>query len=106
MNDKLTGKTNNETLTKALDNNDFIGNLSILPRIKFCVDRQESSQQSLTAYSLARYSYLMNYTVYSKRLTSFKQISNTLKKYSYPHTINPKNTALNRQKPELQVLIS
>ena len=47
---------NNETLTKAICNKGFSGNSSILPRIKFRVGRQESSPQSLTAYSLNRYS--------------------------------------------------
>jgi hypothetical protein len=44
-----------ETLTKAICNKGFSGNSSILPRIKFCVGGQESSPQSLTAYSLDRY---------------------------------------------------
>jgi len=55
MKDKLTGKINNETLTKAICNKGFSGNSSILPRIKFRVGGQESSPQSLTAYSLKRY---------------------------------------------------
>ena len=56
MKDKLTEKTNNETLTKAICNKGFNGKSSILPRINFGVGRQESSPQSLTAYSLNRYS--------------------------------------------------
>jgi hypothetical protein len=54
MKEKLTGKINNETLTKAICNKGFSGYASILPRIKFCVGGQESSPQSLTAYSLNR----------------------------------------------------
>jgi len=50
-----TEKQNNETLTKAICNKGFSGNSSIMPRIKFRVGGQESSPQSLTAYSLERY---------------------------------------------------
>jgi len=52
---KLTGKINNETLTKAICNKGFSGNSSILPRSNFGVSRQESSPQSLTAHSLNRF---------------------------------------------------
>jgi len=45
---------NNEGITKAICNKGFSGNSSILPRIKFGVTGQESSPQSLTAYSLSR----------------------------------------------------
>ena len=45
---------NNETLTKAICNKGFSGNSIILPRIKFCVSRQDTSPLSLTAYSLNR----------------------------------------------------
>ena len=48
-------KINTETLTKAICNKGFSGNSSILPRIKFRVGGQDSSPQSLTAYSLNRY---------------------------------------------------
>ncbi len=43
-----------DPLTKAICNKGFSGNSSILPRIKLIVTRQESSPQSLTAYSLNR----------------------------------------------------
>ncbi|MBK8807215.1 MAG: hypothetical protein IPO21_11450 [Bacteroidales bacterium] len=43
-------------VTKAICNKGFRGNSSILPRIKFRVGGQDSSPQSLTAYSLDRYS--------------------------------------------------
>jgi len=41
--------------TKAICNKGFRGNSSILPRLNFGVWGQESSPQSLTAYSLKRY---------------------------------------------------
>jgi hypothetical protein len=41
-------------LTKAICNKGFSGNSSILPRANFGVGGQESSPQSLTAYSLDR----------------------------------------------------
>ncbi len=44
-----------QQVTKAICNKGFIGNSSILPRIKFRVGGQESSPQSLTAYSLNRW---------------------------------------------------
>jgi hypothetical protein len=55
------GLKNHRTLvrfssTKAISNKGFSGNSSILPRIKFRVGGQVSSPQSLTAYSLSRYS--------------------------------------------------
>ena len=40
--------------TKAICNKGFSGNSIILPRIKFCVSRQDTSPLSLTAYSLNR----------------------------------------------------
>ncbi len=43
-----------ERTTKAICNKGFSGNSSILPRIKLRVGGQESSPQSLTAYSLNR----------------------------------------------------
>ncbi|NDP22306.1 MAG: hypothetical protein GZ091_14680 [Paludibacter sp.] len=43
-----------ERLTKAICNKGYSGNPSILPRIKIRVGGQESSPQSLTAYSLDR----------------------------------------------------
>jgi len=54
MKDNRTGKINNETLTKAMCNKGFSGNSSILPRLNFGAVGQESSPQSLTAYSLNR----------------------------------------------------
>jgi hypothetical protein len=47
---------NNKMPTKAICNKGFRGNSSILPRIKFRADGQDSSPQSLTAHSLNRYS--------------------------------------------------
>lgn len=44
-----------DPLTKAICNKGFSGNLNILPRSNFGVVGQESSPQSLTAYSLDRY---------------------------------------------------
>jgi hypothetical protein len=44
-----------ERTTKAICNKGFTGNSSILPRKKIRVGGQESSPQSLTAYSLNRY---------------------------------------------------
>jgi len=58
LKENKTRKINNETLTKAISNKGFSGNSSILPRIKFRVGGQESSPQSLTAYSLNRYGVL------------------------------------------------
>ncbi len=49
----LTDK-NAQLITKAICNKGFRGILCILPRIKFRVVGQESSPQSLTAYSLNR----------------------------------------------------
>jgi len=48
-------KLNKKPITKAICNKGFSSNSSILPRIKFRVGGQESSPQSLTAYSLSRY---------------------------------------------------
>ncbi|MGI6479948.1 MAG: hypothetical protein ACOX0M_10985 [Salinivirgaceae bacterium] len=42
-------------ITKAICNKGSSGNSSILPRSNFGVGGQESSSQSLTAYSLTRY---------------------------------------------------
>jgi len=42
-------------VTKAFCNKDFSGNSITLPRSNFGASRQESSPQSLTAYSLNRY---------------------------------------------------
>jgi hypothetical protein len=55
LKENKTRKINNETLTKAICNKGFSGNSSILPRSNFGVGGQESSPQSLTAYSLNRY---------------------------------------------------
>jgi len=51
---KTTEKMNTERLTKAICNKGFSGNSSVLPRSNFGVVGQESSSQSLTAYSLDR----------------------------------------------------
>jgi len=51
----MTENKNGKRITKAICNKGFSGNSSILPRIKFRVGGQESSPQSLTAYSLNRY---------------------------------------------------
>jgi hypothetical protein len=52
--DRITEDKNGQLVTKAICNKGFSGNSSILPRIKFRVGGQESSPQSLTAYSLNR----------------------------------------------------
>jgi len=52
---KNKGMKRNQPITKAICNKGFSGNLSILPRSNFGVGGQESSPQSLTAYSLTRY---------------------------------------------------
>ncbi len=49
MNEKV------QLVTKAICNKGFSGKSSILPRSNFGVGGQESSPQSLTAYSLNRY---------------------------------------------------
>ena len=51
----MTENKNGKRITKAICNKGFRGNSSILPRIKFGVGGQESSPQSLTAYSLNRW---------------------------------------------------
>jgi len=51
-------KYKTETLTKAICNKGFSGKSNILPRSNFGVGGQESSPQSLTAYSLDRYQAL------------------------------------------------
>ena len=55
-------------VTKAICNKGFSGNSSILPRSNFRVGRQESSPQSLTAYSLKRYQQGEEKTV-TKKMT-------------------------------------
>ena len=52
-----------ERLTKAICNKGYSGNPSILPRIKIRVGGQESSPQSLTAYSLNRYCDTKSYKI-------------------------------------------
>ena len=52
---------NNETLTKAICNKGFSGNLSILPRSNFGVGGQERCPQSLTAATLSRWRSLELY---------------------------------------------
>ncbi len=49
--------TYSEGITKAICNKGFSGNSSILPRLNFSVGGQESSPQSLTAYSLNRFEH-------------------------------------------------
>ena len=49
-------------LTKAICNKVFSDNSSILPRSNFGACGQESSPQSLTAYSLNRYISLLVFT--------------------------------------------
>jgi len=44
-----------ESITKAICNKGFSGNSSVPPRSNFGVGGQESSPQSLTAYSLERW---------------------------------------------------
>jgi hypothetical protein len=53
--DRITEDKNGQLVTKAICNKGFSGNSSVLPRIKFRVGGQDSSPQSLTAYSLNRY---------------------------------------------------
>ena len=47
-----------DPLTKAICNKGFSVNSSVLSRSKFGVGGQESSPQSLTAYSLGRYAQI------------------------------------------------
>jgi hypothetical protein len=54
MKDKMTGKINNETLTKCICHKGFSGYSSVVARSKFCVGGQETAPQSLTAYTLDR----------------------------------------------------
>jgi|GEM_PF-1296272 len=51
-------------VTKVICNKGFRGNLSILPRSNYGVGGQESSPQSLTAYSLNRYAKQKIYKLY------------------------------------------
>jgi hypothetical protein len=53
--DGISEDKNGQLVTKAICNKGFSGNSSILHRIKFRVGGQDSSPQSLTAYSLSRY---------------------------------------------------
>jgi hypothetical protein len=55
-----------ERLTKAICNKGFSWYSSILPRIKFRVGGQDSSPQSLTAYSLNRYKQALKMNAISK----------------------------------------
>ena len=55
MKDRITNDKNGQLVTKAICNKGFSVNLSILPRTNFGAFGQESSPQSLTAYSLSRY---------------------------------------------------
>jgi len=54
MEDKLTGKINNETPTKCICHKGFSGYSSILARSNFRVGGQETAPQSLTAHTLIR----------------------------------------------------
>jgi len=54
MNDKLTGKINNETPTKCICHKGFSGYSSIVARSNFRVGGQVSAPQSLTAHTLDR----------------------------------------------------
>jgi hypothetical protein len=51
MKDNLTGKMNNETLTRGIKHWGLSGYSSFLPRIKFGVTGQESSPQSPTFHT-------------------------------------------------------
>ena len=53
--DRISKDKNGQLVTKAICNKGFSGNSSILPRSNFGVGGQESSPQSLTAYSLNRW---------------------------------------------------
>ena len=64
-------------VTKAICNKGFSGNSSILPRSNFGVGGQESSPQSLTAYSLNRY---VPFKMQPKVVQIFKQKIVTLQK--------------------------
>ncbi len=55
INDRFTNDKNGQLPTKCKCNKGFSGYSSILPRSNFGLIRQESSPQSLTAYSLNRY---------------------------------------------------
>jgi len=52
---KMTENKEHQAVTKAICSKGFSGNSSVLPRSNFGVGGQESSPQSLTEYSLARY---------------------------------------------------
>lgn len=54
-NDLQDWMAEHQAVTKAICNKGFSGNSSILPRSKFSAGGQESSPQSLTAYSLVRW---------------------------------------------------
>jgi len=54
MKEKLTGKINNETLTKCICHKGFSGYSSIVARSNFRVGGQETATQSLTAHTLSR----------------------------------------------------
>jgi hypothetical protein len=79
----LTDK-NAQLVTKTICNKGFSGNLSILPRSNFGVVGQESSPQSLTAYSLNRYRQLKMKGVNGITLADhqFVEVKSELKKMS------------------------
>jgi len=54
LQEKMTEMNEHQAVTKAICNKGFSGNSSILPRSNYGVGGQESSPQSLTAYSLNR----------------------------------------------------
>ena len=55
-----------EQVTKAICNKGLSGNSSILPRSNFGVGGQDSSPQSLTAYSLNRYGQVFKKKYYER----------------------------------------
>jgi hypothetical protein len=54
MKDDLTGKINNETLTKCICHKGFSGYSSVVARSNFRVGGQVTAPQSLTAHTLGR----------------------------------------------------
>jgi GH15 family glucan-1,4-alpha-glucosidase len=55
MDKKQRWRKKGERITKAICNKGFSGSSNILLRSNFSVGGQDSSPQSLTAYSLSRY---------------------------------------------------
>jgi len=52
---ELMRKINNKTPTKSICNKVFSSNSIVLPRSNFCVGKQDTVTQSLTAYTLDRW---------------------------------------------------